>query len=129
MRGRPHHQPMPRKTATSTGASAVPRPSSALRYSTARSTAERKKAPTRLLSDGTVSPKPIPRLVVASSRTRYGSGPAPMVNWLTTSSAIAATSPTSPARRIRFTPACRVSRAPNSDAAIAASAWGRNSDP
>ena len=68
----------------------MPSPSSALRYSTARSAAAGKNAAARLLSAGTASPKPIPRLVVASSRIRYGSGPAPMANWLTTSSVIAA---------------------------------------
>ncbi len=120
---------MPRNTATSTGASAVPRPSSALRYRTARSAAAGKNAAARLFSAGTVSPNPIPSEVVAASSIRYGSGPAPIANWLSTSRVIAARSPTRPARNTRLTPERRVRLAPASAAEIAASACGRNSVP
>ena len=107
----------------------MPSPSSALRYSTARSAAAGKNAAARLSRAGTASPNPIPRQVVATSRIRYGNTPSPMANWLMTSSVIAARSPTRPARNTRLTPTLRVSRAPASAAEIAATACGRNSDP
>ena len=66
-RGRPRQMPRPTKTAAKTGARAVPSPSRAFRISTARSIAAGKKAAAKVLRDGTVRPKPAPRLAVASS--------------------------------------------------------------
>ncbi len=66
MTGSPHQNPSPTKSATNSGASTVPSPSSALRVRIARSTAAGWNAAAIVLSEGTVSPKPAPRHAVAS---------------------------------------------------------------
>jgi len=65
--GSPIQNPMPVNAATNAGASAVPRPSSALSTSTALSAAAAWNAAASVLSDGTVRPKPAPRHAVAAS--------------------------------------------------------------
>ena len=76
------------------------------------SAAAGKNAAARLFSAGTVSPKPIPRRSSPASSIRYGSGPAPIANWLSTSRVIAARSPTRPARKTRLTPERAASGSP-----------------
>ena len=65
--GSPIQNPRPLKTATNTGATAVPRPSSAFRTSTDLSTAAGCSAAARVLRAGTESPNPAPRHAVAPS--------------------------------------------------------------
>ena len=65
--GSPIQNPMPLNTATNAGASAVPRPSSALRTRTDLSSAPGCSAAVSVFSDGTVKPKPAPRHAVAAS--------------------------------------------------------------
>ena len=67
MTGSPHQMPRPMKMATNSGASTVPSPSNAFRISTAGSIFCGKKAAAKVFSAGTVRPKPMPRLAVASS--------------------------------------------------------------
>ena len=65
--GRPHQKPRPSKIATNTGASTVPRPSSAFSTRIERSTAVGLNAAVNVLSAGTQKPKLAPRLAVATS--------------------------------------------------------------
>ncbi len=64
--GRPHQNPRPTKTATNTGASAVPSPRSALSARTERSTAAGWNTAVNVLRLGTVSPNPVPSAAVAT---------------------------------------------------------------
>ena len=129
MSGSPHQIPSPMNTATKTGASAVPRPSSALSASTATSTRRGNSDAASELTTGIVSPKPIPMRPVAPSRKRKGGGMRPQAKRLDTSSAIDARSAPRPSKRTRFSPHRRASRPPSSAAVTARTVWGANMTP
>src|SRR5262245_17842846 len=82
--GRPHQKPSPTKIATSTGASAVPRPSSALSTSTDESTRSGWNAAVNVFSAGTVRPKPTPTNAVATSSSGNATDVSDSKNWLIT---------------------------------------------
>ena len=96
--GKPHQKPSPTKIATNTGASAVPRPSSAFNTRTARSSPSGWNAAANVFSAGTVSPKPAPRNPVATSSSGYATAVLSANPQLTTRSVIETTSAASPAR-------------------------------
>src|SRR6478752_4897964 len=84
--GSPHQKPRPTNTATNSGANAVPSPSRALSTSTDESTLVGLNAAVNVFSAGTVKPKPMPRLVVASNSKPYATGSLLVNSELTTRS-------------------------------------------
>ena len=88
--GRPHQKPRPTNTATNTGASAVPSPSSAFSTRTDRSTPSGWNTEAYVLRIGTVRPNPAPRNAVAASSSGYAADWSVFTPALTISSPIAA---------------------------------------
>ena len=85
-------------TATSSGASAVPTPNSALSTSTDESTLSGLNAAVNVLSAGTVKPKPTPRENVAHNRSAYAAPSSCSKIALITSRVIATTLASMPTR-------------------------------
>ena len=132
--GSPIQNPRPLKTATNTGAMAVPRPSSAFKTRTDLSTAAGCSAAAKVLSDGTESPNPAPRHAVAASSSPNAAACWWTTSQLTISRAIEARSAAKPVSSRAFSLARRArlghSRpAPSSEATIAVLTCGTNMIP
>jgi hypothetical protein len=110
-------------SATSSGASAVPSPSSAFKVSTAPSSRPGDKPSTKAFSAITVAPKPRPSAPVETHSKTYAA-PEPISSGLAESSAIETRSPPSPSNNTPRNPNRRASHGPEEEARIAIATRG-----